>query len=137
MTKFADIPQPKPQPRILLVDDEESILKIIGKQLEVAGFVVLKALDGEEALAAAKAQRPDLIVLDLMLPRRNGFDVCTTLKNDPEYRHIPIIIFTGKGSYGDVQLSRKCGADLYLSKTPVTARLISQIRSLLAKPSGP
>ena len=117
--------------RILLVDDEPSIIKMIGKGLEVEGFDVLVAVDGEDGLEKATTQHPDLIVLDLMLPKLNGYEVCSRLKQDERYRHIPIVIFTGKGE--DDQLSRECGADAYLTKGVGRVALIQKLKELLHK----
>ena len=121
------------RPRVLLVDDEPSIVKMVGKRLEVEGFDVLVAVDGQEALEKATTQNPDLIILDLMLPQRNGFEVCSTLKQDARYRHIPIIIFTGKGQAGDDQRGQECGADAFVTKSSGKGVLIEQVRTLLNK----
>ncbi len=121
------------KPRILLMDDEGSILKMIGKRLEVEGFEVLIAGNGQDALVKAKIGNPDLVVLDLMLPELNGFDVCKTLKRNPSSQHIPVIIFTGKGQDGDEALCRQCGADAYVTKTQGTTMLLQHVRKLLPK----
>jgi DNA-binding response OmpR family regulator len=117
--------------RILLVDDEPSIIKTVGKRLEVAGYEVLLAMDGEEGLTKAQLGRPDVIILDLMLPKKSGFEVCSALKHDPRFRQIPIIIFTGKGQGTDETLCRELGADAYLSKPHNAKALIEQIEALL------
>ena len=118
--------------RVLLVDDEASIVKIVGKRLEVAGYEVLIAMDGEEGLTKARLGRPDIVILDLMMPKKNGFEVCAELKKDPQYRHIPVIIFTGKGRDMDEQICRECGANAYLTKPHKPEDLIEQIEGLLA-----
>ncbi len=82
--------------RVLFVDDEPGILKMVGKRLEIAGFEVVTAVDGEDALAKGFAVQPDLVVLDLMLPKISGLKVCPQLKQDPRTAQIPVIIFTGK-----------------------------------------
>ena len=102
--------------RVLLVDDELSIVKTVGKRLEVAGFEVISAMDGQDALEKACSAHPDLIVLDLMLPKISGLKVCMTLKHDQVYQHIPIIIYTGKGQDIDEDACRKCGADAFVPK---------------------
>jgi len=119
--------------RILLVDDEPAIIKIVGKRLELAGYEVVVAMDGEEALAKARLGRHEALVLDLMLPKRNGLEVCAELKQDPKTRHIPIIIFTGKGKEMDETLCRECGADAYITKSPNTRELLEQVETLLAR----
>ena len=117
--------------RILLVDDEPSILKTVGKWLEVSGYEVVVAVDGEHALERAKTERPDLIVLDLMLPKLSGLKVCSLLKQDAQYQQIPIIIFTGNDQVVDDDACRKCGADAYVTKTQGTMVLLEHIRTLL------
>lgn len=124
--------------RILLVDDEPSILKVVGKRLQVEGYDVIMAADGEEAMAKAQQERPDLIVLDLMLPKLSGFDVCSQLKKDRKSQDIPIItIFSGKGSSEDADRCRQAGAAAYVSKGHGAGPLIDQIKTLLlAYPGG-
>ena len=117
--------------RILLVDDEPSIIKMIGKALELKGYEVLTAMDGEDGLTKAQLGHPDVILLDLMLPKKSGFEVCAALKGDPRYQRIPIIIFTGKGQEMDERLCREIGADAYLSKPHGSKALIEQIEALL------
>jgi len=119
--------------RILLVDDEPSIVKMVGKRLELAGFEVLVAVDGREALSKAKLGRPDAIILDLMLPNVSGLEVCAELKHDPRYRRIPVIIFTGKGQELDEQLCRECGADAYINKSRRAVELIEQLEAVLER----
>ena len=119
--------------RILLVDDEPAIIKVIGKRLETRGFEVFTAIDGEEALTKAKLSKPNAIILDLMLPKRSGFEVCATLKKDPTTRHIPIIIFTGKGQVMDERLCRELGADAYINKAQQSHVLVEQLEALLGQ----
>lgn len=122
--------------RILLVDDEPNMIKVVGKRLEVSGFEVSMAIDGEEALSKARAENPDLIVLDLMLPVKNGFEVCKALKQDPNTRKIPIIIFSGKGEEMGLD-KEKCldnGADSYVAKLDGgVPSLMKQVQILLSK----
>ena len=92
------------KPKILLVDDEPSIVKMVGKRLEVEGFEVLVAVDGQDGLTKARAESPNLIVLDLMLPKLNGYEVCTMLKQDARYQKIPIVLFTAKTQDKDEKL---------------------------------
>ena len=118
--------------RVLLVDDEPSIIKVVGRRLEIAGYEVLTAMDGDEGLTKARLGNPDVIVLDLMMPKINGFEVCAALKKDPKYQQIPVIIFTGKGRLMDEQLCRECGANAYITKPHKPQELIEQIEALLA-----
>ena len=119
--------------RILLVDDEPSIVKMVGKRLEVEGFDVVVAMDGQAGLEKARSEHPDLIVLDLMLPKLNGYEICTMLKQDPRYQKIPIVLFTAKTQAKDEQLGKECGADAYVRKPFRAQELIEQIRKLIAQ----
>jgi DNA-binding response OmpR family regulator len=119
------------KPRILLVDDEPSIVKMVGKRLEIEGFDVLVAMDGQEGLARARADSPDLIVLDLMLPKMNGYEVCTLLKQDTRYHGIPIILFSAKAQEKDEKLGMECGANAYVRKPFRAQELLEKIRALL------
>ncbi len=125
------------KPRLLLVDDEPSIVKMVGKRLEVEGFDVVVAMDGQEGLAKAQTEHPDLIILDLMLPKLNGYEVCTTLKHDPRYQKIPIVLFTAKAQDKDEKLGMECGANAYVRKPFRAQELLEKIRSLLPTPSMP
>ncbi len=120
------------KPRILLVDDEPSIVKMVGKRLEVEGFEVIVAMDGQDALAKARTENPQLIVLDLMLPKLNGYEVCTMLKQDTRYQKIPIIIFTAKTQEKDEKMALECGANAYMRKPFRAQELTEKIRSLIA-----
>ena len=120
--------------RILLVDDEPNIVKMVGKRLEVEGFEVLTALDGQDGLLKAQTLRPDLIILDLMLPKLNGYEVCRLLKFDQKFQHIPVIMFTARTQQQDEQLGRECGADAYVRKPFKAPELLALIRGLLEPP---
>ena len=119
--------------RVLLVDDEPSIVKTVGKRLELGGYEVLTAMDGQDGLAKARLGKPDVIILDLMMPKMSGFEVCAALKKDPQCRQIPIIIFTGKGQEMDEKLCRELGADAYISKPHQAAALLEEIEALLSR----
>jgi DNA-binding response OmpR family regulator len=123
--------------RVLLVDDEPSIVKMVGKRLEVEGFDVLIAMDGQDALAKARAEHPDLIVLDLMLPKLNGYEVCTMLKQDTRYQKIPIVLFTAKAQEKDEKLGMECGANAYVRKPFRAQELLEKIRTLIAASHQP
>ena len=119
------------QGRILLVDDEPSIVKMVGKRLAVEGFEVLVAMDGQEALKKAQMESPQLIILDLMLPKLNGYEVCTMLKQDARYQKIPIIMFSAKAQEKDERLGLECGANAYVRKPFQAKELLEQVRALL------
>ena len=125
------------KPRILLVDDEPSIIKMVGKRLEVEGFEVLIAMDGQEGLEKARAEHPHLIVLDLMLPKLNGYEVCTMLKQDTRHQGTPIILFTARAQEKDEKLGMECGADAYVRKPFRAQELLEKIRALLPASQQP
>jgi DNA-binding response OmpR family regulator len=117
--------------RILVVEDEALILAMLTGILEAAGFEVLSARDGAAGLARARAEQPDLIILDVMMPKLDGFKVARFLKSDRNYSHIPIIILTAKAGASDAELARQAGADCYLVKPVDADVLIGQVRRLL------
>ena len=124
------------KPRVLIVDDEPSIAKILRKQLEVAGFDVTVAVDGLEGLTKAREAHPDVIVLDVMLPKMNGHEVCRTLKQDADMKRIPILMLTAKAQRQDQEEALKHGAEAYLTKPFQLEELLANVRSLLAKAAG-
>ncbi len=102
--------------RILLVDDEPDIRTIVSTRLVALGFEVLLASDGQEGLDLARREFPDAILLDLMLPKLDGYKICRMLKFDKAFENIPVIIFSAKGSDMDRKLAEQAGADAYLTK---------------------
>lgn len=122
------------KPRILLVDDEATIIKVAGKRLEVAGYEVIAAMTGTDGLALAKSEQPDLILLDIMLPWPDGYEICETLKADPQLKHIPIVMFSAKASPADQERGLRAGADAYVTKPYDPVHLLKVVDSFL-KPS--
>jgi len=102
--------------KILIVDDEPFIVETLRFALEKAGYGCLVAYDGENAIKLARAEHPDLILLDIMLPKLNGFQICRLLKFDARYRDIPIIMLTARAQERDRLLGRETGADEYVTK---------------------
>lgn len=119
--------------KILLIDDEPEILKLLAKRLEDAGFEVITAPDGIEGLDKARATNPDLILLDILMPRIDGFDVCRLLKFDERYKNIPILLLTAKTQDADKETGRKVGANGYITKPFESSDLIAKIRELLGE----
>lgn len=119
--------------RILLVDDEPGIVKMVARRLEAGGYDVAFAADGEEALARVRADRPDLLVLDVMLPKMNGFDVCRQLKKDEKLRTLPVLMLTAMSQARDRKTGLECGADAYLSKPFRSAEFLEKVNALLTK----
>ncbi len=116
--------------RLLIVDDEPDLADMIKFRLESNGYEILLANDGQQALEVARKERPDLIILDLMLPKMDGYKVCGLLKKDARYANIPIIIFTAKAQEEDKKLSQEVGANAYLSKPFEPKILLEKIREL-------
>src|SRR5262245_37046771 len=102
--------------KILAVDDERAILRLVQVNLERAGYRVVMASDGREAMEKVASERPDLIVLDVMMPYMDGFEVLRTLKRNPATRDIPVIMLTAKAQDADIFEGLKSGADCYLTK---------------------
>ena len=118
---------------LLLVDDEPAVVDILQMRLEHHGYIVITAYDGQEALEKARSCRPALILLDIMLPKIDGYKVCKMLKFDELYRHIPIIMQTALSQPEDQRLAYESGADDYLTKPFQTAALLVAIAALLPK----
>jgi len=119
--------------RILIVDDEEDILKVLRFRLEANNYEVLSASDGQEGLNKARSEKPDLIILDLMLPKLDGYKVCRMLKFDENYKTIPIILFTARAQASDKELGMEMGANAYIPKPFEPAILLGKIQELLEK----
>jgi DNA-binding response OmpR family regulator len=116
---------------ILLVDDEKDLLEVVKIRLEASGYKVLTALDGQEGFNLAKREKPDLIILDLMLPKIDGYKVCRMLKFDEKYKKIPVILFTARAQESDEKLGYECGADAYITKPFDPKILLAKIEELL------
>lgn len=102
--------------RILVVDDERHIVRLVQVNLERAGYEVLTAFDGVEALEKVKTEMPDMLVLDVMMPRMDGFEVLKNLQNDPRYQNIPVIMLTAKAQDADIFKGWASGVSSYLTK---------------------
>ena len=114
--------------RILVVDDDDSIRSLLHQELSDAGYVIEEARDGKMALESIRKNRPDLIILDVMMPEINGFDLAAILKNDPQTMDIPIIILS---IVQDKARGFRIGVDRYLTKPIDTAKLFEEVGSLL------
>lgn len=119
--------------RVLLVDDEKDFVEVVTTRLESNNYEVISAYDGEEALQKVADSRPDLIILDIMLPKISGFDVCRKLKNDQAYKHIPIIMLTAKFQPNDINFGKAMGAEAYITKPFEPQVLVDKMRELLKK----
>jgi len=123
--------------KILVVEDEAELLELIKTRLEANNFNVIEAKDGQEALDKTYKENPDLIVLDLMLPKIDGGSVCTQLKQNKDYHHIPILMLTAKDTERDIRLGKLQGADWYMNKPFEPGFLILKINELLKKADQP
>src|SRR5450759_1766185 len=119
--------------KILIVDDEQDIVELVSYNLEKEGFKTVKAYDGEAALKMVKLQKPDLIILDLMLPKMNGLDVSRAIRSNPETVSLPIIMLTAKGDEVDKIIGLENGADDYITKPFSVKELIARVRSILRR----
>lgn len=113
--------------RILIVDDEADLVSVLRMGLEIEGFEVSSASDGEEGLRRAREDRPDLLVLDLMLPKMDGYKVCRALKFDERFKSMPIFILSARSGEQDRRLALDMGADLFVTKPYDMADLIARI----------
>ncbi len=117
--------------KILLVEDEKVLIETVTLRLEAFGYEVISAYDGFEGLEKAKKEKPDLIILDLMLPKMDGYKVCGLLKADTRYNKIPIIMFTARAQESDKKMGKEVGADAYITKPFEPQALLEKIRYLL------
>lgn len=117
--------------RILLIEDEQDIVTTLVFRLEAQGYEVIIAMDGEDGLDKAQKEKPDLILLDLMLPKMNGYKVCGHLKGDSRFSNIPIIIFTARAGEADKKKSEEVGADAYITKPFEPPVLLAKIKELM------
>ena len=117
--------------RILVVEDEESLLKLETILLTVKGYEVVGVLTGSEALQKLASESIDLILLDIMLPDIDGFEICRRIQNDPQLSRIPIVILTAKKSPADLERGKTCGARAYLTKPFKSAMVIEVIEKNL------
>jgi DNA-binding response OmpR family regulator len=122
-------------PKILVVDDEAQLVSVVQMRLEANGYDVITAGDGEEGLKKAKAENPDLIMLDVMMPKMDGYKVCGLLKNDMRYSKIPVILFTARAQQDDKDVGLEVNADAYITKPFEPPVLLAKIKELLDKKS--
>lgn len=123
--------------KILVVDDEDAIRELIAFNLEQQNFDVIEALDGVEAINKVKAERPDLILLDVMLPRMDGLEVCQKLRYSKEFANIPIIMLTARGEEVDRVLGLEIGADDYVTKPFSPRELIARVKAMFRRLAQP
>jgi CheY-like chemotaxis protein len=124
---------PAAKKRVLIVEDQVPIIRMLRMRLEANNYEVITASDGQEGLDKARKENPNLIILDIMLPKLNGYKVCQLLKADPKYRAIPIIISSGRTPQEIRKVGQEVGADAYVSKPFEAEALLSKMKELLEK----
>ena len=120
-------------PHVLIVEDEPSIVTPLRFLMEQEGCSVQVVADGANVMAAVEAKRPDLILLDVMLPSRNGYDLCNAIREQPEGQDIAIIMLTVKGRDVDIEKGYAMGADAYITKPFAVADVVDTVREYLPK----
>jgi DNA-binding response OmpR family regulator len=123
----------RPQPVVLAADDDEDILELVAFRLERSGYTVLRAKDGEEALRLALEAKPDLAVLDVMMPKLDGYELTRRLRADDATRRMPIILLTARSQDADVQAGFDAGADDYLRKPFSPQELRARVQAILGR----
>lgn len=125
------------KPKLLLIEDEEDIAALIKLQAEMSGYRLSVEVDGLNGLRAVEKERPDLVILDLMLPGQSGLDVCRKIKTNPELKDIPVIMISAKSEELDVVLGLELGADDYVTKPFSPKILFSRVRAVLRRGKEP
>jgi len=126
-----------PRIKILLVEDDMVLAKVLYEELSDAGFEVFQAYDGEAGLQLALEKNPDLTLLDVLLPKKNGFDVLTAMKKSPEANQIPVIILTMLGSDEDIKKGLQLGANDYIVKSQhALPEIVEKVKEFFAKEPG-
>ena len=117
--------------KILIVEDEESLLKLESILLSSKGYRVTGVMDGKSALAEIQFNKPDLVILDIMLPEMDGFEVCRQIKENPQTRHIPVVMLTAKKTVQDQARGQQAGCDAYITKPFKSSKILDTIRDIL------
>jgi DNA-binding response OmpR family regulator len=125
--------EPRSRPLVLVADDDRDILQLVSFRLERADYEVVQANDGEEALRLVKELRPDLAVLDLMMPKLNGYEVIREIRRDEETKAIPVILLTARVQEADVARGFEAGADDYLKKPFSPQELRARVQAILGR----
>jgi twitching motility two-component system response regulator PilH len=105
--------------------------EMVSEQLKRDGFMVIEAVDGEEAIEKLKLSRPDLVITDIVMPRKNGYELCRWIKNNPQVKDIPVVVCTSKSEEFDIYWGMKQGADAYITKPYHPPDLLATVRHLL------
>jgi DNA-binding response OmpR family regulator len=122
--------------KILVAEDERDIRELIGFTLGLADYKVLLAEDGTEAVEKASVQKPDLVLLDVRMPRMSGYEACRRLKEDPETRDIPVVFLSAKGQEKEIEEGLDSGAMAYIVKPFAPDQLLNEVRDVLSQAEG-
>lgn len=122
--------------KVIIVEDEETLVRNLGEKLRSEGFTVVTAMDGEDGLDKIRSENPDLIVLDIMLPRLDGLSICRIVRHDPVTAHIPIIMLTARGTEVDKIVGLESGADDYIVKPFSLGEFLARVRAVLRRIAG-
>jgi DNA-binding response OmpR family regulator len=117
--------------RVLIADDEPNIVMSLQFLMETAGYEVRVVADGDAALQSLRDFRPDLVLLDVMMPKRNGYEVCQAMRETPALRNIKVVMLTAKGRDVDAEKGLALGADAYVTKPFATKDLVARVRAML------
>ncbi|MCM8795041.1 MAG: response regulator [Candidatus Omnitrophica bacterium] len=124
--------------KILLADDEPDIRQLVSLRLKSGGYEVVMASDGQDTLTKVKEEKPDLIIMDLMMPKLDGYKACRLLKFDSRFKQIPVVILSARGQQEDIHLAKECGADAYFTKPFEPVSFLAKIKELIeAAPQAP
>jgi two-component system, OmpR family, phosphate regulon response regulator PhoB len=121
---------------VLVIDDDPVILELLRVNFEIEGFDVICATDGEDGLRRAQADRPDVVISDIMMPHRDGLQLLTELKGDPATEDLPVILLSAKAQKSEVQHGIDMGADDYITKPFDPLELIDRLNAVMARPRG-
>ena len=119
--------------KILIAEDERDIRDLVAFTLRFAGHEVAAASNGEEAVALAPKEKPDLILMDVRMPRMTGYDACRVIKSDPKLKDIPVVFLSAKGQENEIQTGLDVGAEEYLLKPFAPDQLTERVKAILAK----
>ena len=134
LSELADARRPGRSGRILSIDDDAAIRQFLSAVLKADGYEVLAAADGTAGIAAAKAELPDVILLDLIMPYASGFEVLRHLRDDPATREIPVLVLSTQGGEDDIVRALDQGAEDFLIKPFYARELLARVRKVLARP---
>jgi DNA-binding response OmpR family regulator len=119
--------------KILIAEDEPDIRELVTFMLRFAGYEVVAAANGEEAVQTANRELPDLVLMDVRMPRMTGYDACRVMKANPSLRHVPVVFLSAKGQESEIQTGLDAGAEAYLLKPFSPAELTNRVKGILSK----